>query len=374
MFFARNEATPSVQTANEAKLSSAPSAKPMAPSETPVLTRADEARQAGTTRAPAEVAQAEREKDSLSIVRQKAEAQNERAFTLNAPAPQPAVGVGGSPAVAKQKEELVNTPTTAAPPLTTPPPESSLLQRRYGLAAPAQASSSSAVSTVSAALAASSPPPSRDEAANTALAYKSLSQSTGAAAPARGVQLKSAADDAKRRPAPMARASQQYVQSELLKKNAELELADKSTVAKPVLASFELEQIGHEVRIVDSDGSVYSGSFQSPQAFSYLDSSVTQRAGAARSLQPAQAQSEKKSALYDSRLQADFGYFFTVTGTNQSLNQKIVFTGQILAPTNTANRVALPELNPQLFLNSRILGRAVIGTNKEVEVNAVPAH
>jgi hypothetical protein len=108
---------------------------------------------------------------------------------------------------------------------------------------------------------------------------------------------------------------------------------------------------------------------------------VTQRA-AARSIQATAAPSEQKGAPYDS---SDLGYFFTASGTNQSLNQKIVFIGQILVPTNTMtltdniasvnrNGVAGPGLSPLPLLNSRISGKAVIGTNKEVEVNAVPAH
>ena len=39
-------------------------------------------------------------------------------------------------------------------------------------------------------------------------------------------------------------------------------LADKATPAHPVLASFQVEQAGPELRIVDGDGSVYSGYLQ----------------------------------------------------------------------------------------------------------------
>src|SRR3954463_10725274 len=48
MFFAKNQAMPSVQSANQAKLPGAIPAKPIAPSETPALGRTDEARQAGS--------------------------------------------------------------------------------------------------------------------------------------------------------------------------------------------------------------------------------------------------------------------------------------------------------------------------------------
>jgi hypothetical protein len=39
-------------------------------------------------------------------------------------------------------------------------------------------------------------------------------------------------------------------------------LADKATPAHPVLASFQVEQTGPKLRIVDGDGSVYSGYLQ----------------------------------------------------------------------------------------------------------------
>jgi hypothetical protein len=39
-------------------------------------------------------------------------------------------------------------------------------------------------------------------------------------------------------------------------------LADKATPAHPVLASFQVEQAGPKLRIVDGDGSVYSGYLQ----------------------------------------------------------------------------------------------------------------
>jgi hypothetical protein len=67
------------------------------------------------------------------------------------------------------------------------------------------------------------------------------------------------------------------------------------------------------------------------------------------------------------------------------LNQIVTFTGQVFAPTNAlsvsgpagtlnGNRIAPPELNPLPLQNSRISGKAVIGTNQAVEVNAIPSH
>src|SRR5262249_51173663 len=152
-----------------------------------------------------------------------------------------------------------------------------------------------------------------------------------------------------------------------------------------ILSSFELQQLGREVRIIDSDGSVYSGTFQSAEVFSYLDSDGSGKATVNRSLQTTEALSQRKDAFADSKVQVDASYAFKVTGTNRTLKQFVVFTGQVLAPTNAlslvapagtvnGNRVARPESNPLPLQNSRISGKALIGTNKEVEVNAVPSH
>jgi hypothetical protein len=78
-------------------------------------------------------------------------------------------------------------------------------------------------------------------------------------------------------------------------------------------------------------------------------------------------------------------FAFKVAGTNQTLKQTVTFTAEVLAPKNAlsllgpagtvnGNRVAPPELNPLPLQNSRISGKALIGTNQEIEVNAIPSH
>jgi hypothetical protein len=149
------------------------------------------------------------------------------------------------------------------------------------------------------------------------------------------------------------------------------------------LFSFELQQLGREVRIIDSDGSVYSGSFQPPETFNELDSTVSEKAAVTRSLQTTEAQAERKKGLADSKLPIDMSYSFKVSGTNQTLKQIVTFTGEVLAPTNalsligpagTVNGNRTAEFHPLPLQNSRVSGKAVIGTNNEVEVNAIPSH
>jgi hypothetical protein len=83
-------------------------------------------------------------------------------------------------------------------------------------------------------------------------------------------------------------------------------------------------------------------------------------------------------------------YAFNVTGTNLTLKQKVVFSGNVIASANetsfkqttnaprgaVAGSPTLPvepsPLSAIPLLNSRVSGRALIGDGKEIEVNAVP--
>jgi hypothetical protein len=65
-------------------------------------------------------------------------------------------------------------------------------------------------------------------------------------------------------------------------------------------------------------------------------------------------------------------YRFQVTGTNRSLNRKVVFSGNLMADERATdtNRLAPSNLS---FTQSRISGKAVVGAGTELEINAVPA-
>ncbi len=389
MFFAKNERMPSLQTANEPKPAPAASKQPdtdaaqhagestpgtpLASELSARATRTDEVGRRAIGNANMELAQEAREKDSLNVERRSAESQKSTTLALNAPASQLAAA-GGSLSGAKQKEELA--PASSALPPVPATSEGNALQRSYGFSAPAQRRSSSAVSTVAAGPSSSPTAQSGDERSKADLAYKSMQPIAASAPGSAGAPLKTA--DAKRQPAQIARASQKYVQIESLKKGAESELSDKLAVAKPILVSFELQQVGREVRIIDNDGSVYSGSVQSFGGFSDLrrtnSESVSSRQSFAR-------QSQSKTEVDNSKIQPGVAYAFTVSGTNQSLNQKVIFTGQILPSTvndqsaaTNGNGITLLDVNPLPLLNSRISGKAIIGTNQEIQVNAIQAH
>lgn len=185
--------------------------------------------------------------------------------------------------------------------------------------------------------------------------------------------------------------SQRFVQS-VPAANAPAVFTDKAAPARPVLASFQLQQAGSQLQIVDGDGSVYSGSVRLEDAARQVRSAKAEApalALAARKPAEAPAQRTASSLYYDSP--ASQNYAFRVAGTNLSLNQRIVFTGNLLTDTNPA--VALqastnlslqggqggaqnaPAQQGLLQLNnSRISGKVVIGTGQAVEINALPAN
>jgi hypothetical protein len=165
---------------------------------------------------------------------------------------------------------------------------------------------------------------------------------------------------------------------------------DKAVPARPVLAAFRVEQAGRQLRIIDGDGSVYTGSLQIADAARRAPAvnapaSFGSRAPAARGM----ALKEESAATVDADQPLPQTYSFRVAGTNRSLQQKVVFTGNFLAATNYAsfqmatNNLRLggslvgfrggsgqPDFLP--LVNSRISGKAVVGNGQAVEINALP--
>jgi hypothetical protein len=190
-------------------------------------------------------------------------------------------------------------------------------------------------------------------------------------------------------------------------------LADRGAAAHPVLASFQVEQAGTVLRIVDGDGSVYTGSLQLAKAAQRLRAAKAETPAPALATRAPAGALELEAALgLDSDRLAEQNYSFRVAGTNQSLQKKVVFTGNLLTATglilslpsatnltvggvlvsgdrraalsdganklNTGsafggfqNAPALPGFQP--LLHSRISGKLVIGSAKAVEINALPA-
>jgi len=156
-----------------------------------------------------------------------------------------------------------------------------------------------------------------------------------------------------------------------------------------VLNSFQVEQSGGELRIVDADGSVYAGFVQKVEAISDF-------APSAKAAIPMAAVSDKEKApavMFGGAAGGGGGggtnatvgrntvvqnFYFRVTGMNRSLNQQVLFSGRFSAPAAEA-RETPPSVWDERGVDAtlplsqaRLRGQALIG-GSQVEIIAAPA-
>jgi hypothetical protein len=232
-----------------------------------------------------------------------------------------------------------------------------------------------------------------DRSGQPTLAYKSLAEADAA----NRLKLSSTltdglavSSDAARKEAKSLQLTQRFAQVTAGAK-AKAATADETTPAHPVLASFQVEQIGSELRIVDADGSVYRGYVQvADTAGRPRTVRLEAPAAAPAARAPKDAFGERYAAGLDSDQVTQQSYSFRVTGTNLSLHKQVVFTGNLLPAARAAS--PLPETTnlhagtglggsqtrsakelPLLLPNSRISGKVVVGNGKAVEIIAEPA-
>jgi hypothetical protein len=114
----------------------------------------------------------------------------------------------------------------------------------------------------------------------------------------------------------------------------EKKAADKDTLKPAVLASFSFELTGTDVRVVDADGSVYSGTIEQ-QATAEADLLKEAAPSKAKSLDLAQetrrAESPPTGAVAAKPARDSATYSFHVTGTNRTLSAKVDFSGSFSA-------------------------------------------
>jgi hypothetical protein len=165
-----------------------------------------------------------------------------------------------------------------------------------------------------------------------------------------------------------------------------------------VLVSFRVEQAGRELRIIDKDGSVYTGGLQ------LVDTRVTASetggwaAPAAATKEPAAApapapESAARPHTFGAarvpEATADKSparsYFFRVAGTNLSLHQKVVFTGSFNTSSNLgalAGNAAASDRTPKHadvptdaipLPNATISGKVQVGRTRAIDIQAAPA-
>lgn len=149
----------------------------------------------------------------------------------------------------------------------------------------------------------------------------------------------------------------------------------------PILTSFRIEQNGSELRVLDADGSIYTGAVQVARDQKALDDSFATTLKTEAAASAAAKPSSRTESLSPVR-----NYFFVVSGTNRNLKQMVTFSGNFIPLTNVApvwtntflsgavgSGGSAPNSPVPLLLNSRISGKAVIGTGKAIDVNATPS-
>ena len=167
-------------------------------------------------------------------------------------------------------------------------------------------------------------------------------------------------------------ASQHFYRTDVAVRRSPKESTSGSA---PVLTSFRVEQNNaNEMQIVDADGSIYTGTVQA------ANEAAMSRAALPAAFKNAAAAPANNALQQTSTAQ---NYFFRVAGTNRNLRENVVFSGNLIPLTNivwtNASAVgggegAMPTALPDSLLsNSRISGKAVIGNQREIDVNATPA-
>ena len=206
----------------------------------------------------------------------------------------------------------------------------------------------------------------KDEIANAKI------QSAPAAAPAAGADSKAESGSIAGAAPPVAQASagspgtkQQFSQQsafQSFRNNAQ------ASRAVNVLNTFQVQQQGNEIRVLDADGSTYTGKIEQSAKSAELDAGITARRDAAKqtSRYAAKAARENESAAPQS--------YFRATGFNISFKKTLVFEGNYAVPPAQQPVMATAndrERSQQNRDRARIMGRVRVNGEAPVEVDAV---
>ena len=135
-----------------------------------------------------------------------------------------------------------------------------------------------------------------------------------------------------------------------------------------VLKTFQVEQHGSDIRVLDADGSTYTGKIEQSANNAQLDSRITARRDAAKQKRSyaAKAVPENESGTPQS--------YFRATGFNVSLKKRLVFEGNYAALPAQQPAKAIPndkERSEQNGDRARIVGTVRVNGEAPVEVDAV---
>jgi hypothetical protein len=138
--------------------------------------------------------------------------------------------------------------------------------------------------------------------------------------------------------------------------------------APNVLNTFHVQQQGSDIRVVDADGSTYTGKIEQSAKSAELDSPVTARRDVAKQTQryAAKSASGNESAAPQS--------YFRATGYNMSLKKTVVFEGNYAAPSTQQSAMAGSqdrERSQQSSSQARIVGTVRVNGEAPVHVDAI---
>jgi hypothetical protein len=135
-----------------------------------------------------------------------------------------------------------------------------------------------------------------------------------------------------------------------------------------ILNEFQVEQTDHEIRVVDADGSTYSGKLE-PLSQNDERSIFNQKRNYAAPSSPA-------SASFDDKAQAaNTEFYFRAAGYNSSLKKRVVFEGNYIASSSAAQKKAAEakaeaeERDEQT--RARITGTAKIPGESPLQIDAI---
>jgi hypothetical protein len=150
------------------------------------------------------------------------------------------------------------------------------------------------------------------------------------------------------------------------KGTANQEFGSKLKQMANILNDFQVEKRDHEIRLVDADGSTYSGKLE-PLARNDARSIYNQKNYNAPSSRAAQTFDEKARS-------ASAEYYFRATGYNTSLKKSLVFEGNYIAPLEVAQKKAKAKTESDERDeegSARITGVAKVHGESPVQIDAI---
>jgi len=138
--------------------------------------------------------------------------------------------------------------------------------------------------------------------------------------------------------------------------------------AANVLNTFQVQEQGDQIRVLDADGSTYTGKIEQSTKSAQFDSRVTARRDAAKQTRAyaAKPAREAESAAPQS--------YFRATGYNVSLKKTLVFEGNYAAPAVQQPAMATSNDRQQVEQSrdrARIVGTVRVNGEAPIEVDAI---